>query len=165
MTESQPMDNLKLERIFARNCSVRRIGKETAERFISENHSMGWASCRYCYALVAEKSTGRTEFHPQEKSVVAVATFSSSRRIEIDGCESRSFEWIRYASLNGTRVVGGMGKLLEAFIQDKHPGDIMTYADASSSRGDAYMALGFEFEKIVEKPGIKNYKFRKRIAK
>ena len=52
------------------------------------------------------------------------------------------------------RVVGGMGKLLNAFIVERHPDDIMTYAistsvpgrpqrDGLDSEGNVFRKLGF----------------------
>jgi len=57
-----------------------------------------------------------------------------------------------------------MGKLLQAFIEDVHPDDIMTYADLSwPDGGDAYRTLGFIEEAVVERGGHKNVKYRLRI--
>ena len=86
--------------------------------------------------------------------LVAVATFSNARRWEKQGRVVSSYEWVRYASLSDTRVIGGMGKLLKAFIADRHPDDIMTYAistavagrpqrDGVDSDGNVYRKLGF----------------------
>ena len=58
----------------------------------------------------------------------------------------RSYEWVRYASLAGTRIIGGMGKVLKHFIDEQHPDDIMSYADLEWSDGAVYQALGFEAE-------------------
>ncbi len=67
--------------------------------------------------------------------LVAVATFSNARRWEKDGRTVSSYEWVRYASLPDTRVVGGMGKLLKAFIEDRRPDDVMTYAVSTAAPG------------------------------
>ncbi len=69
--------------------------------------------------------------------LVAVATFSNARRWEKQGRTVSSYEWVRYASLRDTRVVGGMGKLLKAFISDRHPDDVMTYAISTAVPGRA----------------------------
>ena len=77
------------------------------------------------------------------ETLVAVGEFSSARTMK-DG--RRSYEWVRYASEPGVRVVGGMGKVLQKFVDDVHPDDVMTYADLEWSDGGAYRALGFEPE-------------------
>ena len=61
----------------------------------------------------------------------------------MDGVRVRSFEWVRYASLPGVRVLGGMGKLLDRFVEEVGPEDVMTYADLEWSDGRAYRELGF----------------------
>ncbi len=89
--------------------------------------------------------------------LVAVATFSNARRWEKQGRIVSSYEWVRYASLRDTRVVGGMGKLLKAFISDRHPDDVMTYAISTAapgrpvragidSDGNVFRKLGFKEE-------------------
>ena len=78
-------------------------------------------------------------------TLVAVAEFSNLRNLDLDGTRSRSCQWIRYASLPGVRVEGGMGKVLQGLIKDADPDDVMTYADLEWSDGRAYRALGFEF--------------------
>lgn len=94
---------------------------------------------------------------PQFDELVAVATFSNARRWEKQGRTVCSYEWVRYASLSDTRVIGGMGKLLGAFIAERHPDDIMTYAistavpgrpqrSGSDSEGNVFRKLGFTEE-------------------
>ena len=90
----------------------------------------------------AETSDGKASIGPAE-TLVAVGEFSSARTMK-DG--RRSYEWVRYASEPGVRVVGGMGKVLQKFVDDVHPDDVMTYADLEWSDGGAYRALGFEPE-------------------
>lgn len=161
----------RLERfrsVFARKCKVLsgrenpQLAEEVRE-FLQKNHSYYNAKCRYRYAL---------EF---EGEIVAVATFSEGRpmvrklsdmlknvpkeeQMEEDGSLREdivifdSYEWVRYASLPGIRVVGGMGKLLNAFIEERYtriqpgtPMEIMTYSDTEWGNGDVYLKLGFRY--------------------
>ena len=147
-----------LRNIFARNCDIRRITKGEAAEFLAANHRMGDASCRYRYGLFVRRATGRLEADVPAGTLVAVSEFSSGRRMN-DG--TRSFEWIRYASLQGFRVQGGMGKMLDYFIQDVHPDDVMSYSDPESGDGgDVYRKLGFKSEGTVRKPNFTCEKFR-----
>ena len=142
-------------RIFARNCEVRRIGRPEANSFLGKSHSYGGASCRYCYGLyVRNGATGNGNIKPDQSLImtsanaaedypVAVAEFSNARKWIKDGREIRSYEWIRYASLPGMRISGGMGKLLKRFMDDIRPDDIMSYADMEWSDGSVYRQLGF----------------------
>lgn len=145
--------------VFARNCEVRKIDRKTADAFLDVNHIYGSASCRDCYGLFARRITGASEFSadvvlPESGELVAVACFSNARRWEKQGRVISSYEWIRYASLRDTRVVGGMGKLLNAFIEERRPDDIMTYAISTAvpgrpvregivSDGNVFRKLGF----------------------
>ena len=148
--------------LFARNCSVRRLDKASAAAFLDANHRMGSCKCRYCYGLFVDRTTGSREASVEAGSLVAVATFSSGRTMR-DG--TRSFEWIRFASLRGLRVIGGMGKLLDSFVQEHSPDDVMTYVDASDSDGSAYMELGFTREALIQRNGWSNIKLRKMFTK
>lgn len=116
--------------IFARKCEVSRLDTPQSNDFLSKYHTYGAARSKYRYGLIAEGK------------LVCVATFSSGRQMNIDR-HVESYEWVRYASLPGVRVVGGMGKLMNAFIDDVHPGEIMSYADLEWSEGMVYKSLGF----------------------
>ena len=138
--------------MYARNCEVRKIDKETAAAFLSVNHSYGDAACRYRYGLYLKRYTGKSfeaamnDNRVEPGSLVAVATFSNARKWQKGDKTIRSYEWTRYASLPGVRISGGMGKMLQAFIQDQQPDDIMSYADLEWSEGAVYEQLGFALE-------------------
>ena len=150
--------------VYARNCELRRIDKPTAAAFLEESHDYADALCRYRYGLFIKRLTGEKQYDgtapaaadsaviphcaaplPAPGTLVAVAEFSNLRNLTLDGTRSRSCQWIRYASLPGIRVEGGMGKVLGGLIKDADPDDVMTYADLEWSDGRAYRALGFEF--------------------
>ena len=147
--------------MFARNCEVRKIDKETAAGFLDKNHSYGDAACKYRYGLYLKRYTGRKSEISRLASLarndsdgnyvapgalVAVATFSNARKWVKGEKVIRSYEWTRYASLPGVRISGGMGKMLKAFVKDVQPDDIMSYADLEWSEGAVYEQLGFSLE-------------------
>jgi len=136
--------------VFARNCEVRRINKEEGRIFLDKCHSYGDASCKYRYGLFVSRLNGKTASRLREGTMVGAAEFSKARRWEKGGKMISSYEWVRYASLPQTRIVGGMGKILKAFIDDVRPDDIMTYADLEWSEGNSYGELGFRKEGIRE---------------
>lgn len=128
----------KFVSVFARKCQVVRLRsqkeKEMARRFLDENHSLSWCTCKYCYALV------QADGEVNDSEIVALASFSSALAVKrysgrdlfvetagvegihensaVDAVPFESFQWLRYASVAGVRVVGGMGRLLKAFIRD-----------------------------------------------
>ena len=153
--------------LYARNCKVQKIDKETAAAFLGQNHSYGDAACRYRYGLYLKRCTGKkaeislagaqatssmtrlallARNDSGDGILVAVATFSNARKWQKGDKRIRSYEWTRYASLPGVRISGGMGKVLKAFIKDVQPDDIMSYADLEWSEGKVYEQLGFVLE-------------------
>jgi hypothetical protein len=133
----------KSRAIFARNCEVRTIDKQTAKTFLSCNHLLGYTGASYFYALYEVKGAKSSPVISNEP--VAVAAFSSPRPMNRDGEVISSYEWVRYASRRGVRVAGGMGKLLNYFVKEQSPQEIMSYADRDWSEGDVYKKLGFKF--------------------
>ena len=123
-----------VKRVFARNCIVKEISVERAREFLDKTHVYGYAKSKYRYGL----------FRKGGDELLAVSTFSFGRPMNRDGRVLQSYEWVRYASLPDNRVVGGMGKVMERFIQDVSPDEIMSYADREWSEGKTYLKLGFE---------------------
>ena len=149
--------------VFARNCNVRRMDGPEARTFIERHHRYGWSKCRYCYGLFVEKEGRDGQFHKGD--LVAVSCFSNARKWEKDGVSIKSYEWVRYASVEGVRVSGGMGKMLNAFIEEVRPDDVMSYAEPGSvDCGQVYRTLGFESEGMVSKPGFCCEKFRLKLG-
>ena len=139
--------------IYARNCEVRRIEKDQAAAFLESNHSYGDAACRYRYGLFLKRHTGRISMMSdliESGTLVAVAEFSNARKWIKGDLTIKSYEWIRYASLPGLRISGGMGKILKQFIKEVKPDDIMSYADTEWSEGSVYEKLGFILEGVKE---------------
>ena len=147
MTQARLLAHLEIfTTAYARNCEVRRIEKVEAQQFLKENHSYGYAACRYHYGLFLKRHTGHKANHLAPGTLIAVATFSNARKWKKQDKVIRSYEWTRYASLPYLRISGGMGKVLKAFIEEVDPDDIMSYADLEWSEGNVYGSLGFVFE-------------------
>lgn len=156
------MDNL--QNIYARNCEVKRITRKAAKDFLDANHRLGGAECRYRYGLFVVRTTGRSELCLPKGTLVAVSGFSTPKHIMFDGRRVSSYEWVRYASRADIRVVGGMSKMLAAFVDEVHPDDVMSYADVSwCDAGAAYRTLGFVSEGLVKGTGFVNEKFRLKL--
>ena len=157
MMQSRVLAHLEVfDQVYARNCEIRRIDKATAAEFLAANHSYGDSSNRYRYGLFLKRHTGHIAAEGAETwkypvgTLVAVATFSNARKWIKEDKTIRSYEWIRYASLPGLRISGGMGKLMKAFIEEVQPDDIMSYADLEWSSGEVYSTLGFTEESLKE---------------
>ena len=125
----------RYRKIFARKCDIRRIDAVAAAGFLSRHHSYGTAKAKYKYGMFLDGE------------LVAVSLFSSPRTIprDIEGAQVplRSFEWVRYASLSGSRISGGMSRMLARFVEENSPDEVMTYADLEWSDGAVYARMGF----------------------
>jgi hypothetical protein len=120
------------QKFFARNCEVHKIEKKEAEYFLNEHHLLGYLSAYYKYAL------------SYNNEIIAIATFSKGRKMNRLTANKRSFELISFCCKKGVSVVGGLSKLINAFVLELEPGDIMTYVDKDWSQGNAYLKLGFK---------------------
>ncbi|MEL6534133.1 MAG: hypothetical protein AAFQ98_01915 [Bacteroidota bacterium] len=120
------------ERVHGRQTEARRIDQPMAKEFLDHNHILGGTKAKFKYGL----------FRGNE--LLAVATFSAGRTMTEAGREGRSYELIRTCNRLGTTVVGGVSKLLKAFVREQAPDDIMTYVTRDWSEGGMYEALGFE---------------------
>lgn len=118
--------------IWARDTQVRKLEKPVLDAFLEANHLMDVVSAKFKYGLY------------YKGILVAAACFSAPKTFYREEGVFRSTELVRYASLQGVNVVGGLGKLLEHCIEQQRPDDIMTYTDREWSDGEVYEKLGFE---------------------
>lgn len=125
-------------RVFARKCEVKKIDKKLAEIFLNENHLHGFKNAYYKYALI------------NNNEIVAMATFSKGRKMNRLTANERSFELVSFCCKKGISVVGGLTKLLQQFITELSPGDIMTYVDKEWSNGQSYLKIGFKLHSETE---------------
>jgi len=143
-------------RLHARHCFIERIDKPTTDNFLEINHLQGSVKAKFKYGLFLkpqyfERFGMVMEDTDKGKKLIAVATFSGGRTMkEGERKATRSYELIRFASLKGCVVVGGMDKLLKTFTIEHQPDDIMSYADRDWSDGRSYEKLGFTKIKITE---------------
>lgn len=144
-------------RLHARHCFIERIDKPMADIFLEINHLQGSVKAKFKYGLFlkpqyVERFMNTVVCGERDNNIpkintpllIALATFSGGRTMkEGERADKRSYELIRFASLKGYVVVGGMDKLMKAFSEEHQPDDIMTYADRDWSDGRSYFKLGF----------------------
>lgn len=88
-------------KIYARNCEIVDISKETMVQFLNENHSQGYASSIVNYGLI------------YKDELVQVMSFGKPRFNKF-----YSWELIRDCTKNGIEVVGGVSKLWKHFVDN-----------------------------------------------
>jgi hypothetical protein len=123
----------------ARLCTCVSSSANVALPFLQHNHLLGALNTMYYYALI------------HRNQVVAVAAFSHGRPMRRLPQGALSYELVAYTSLTDLTIVGGLSKLLNAFIHDHKPGDIMTYVDASFTNvySNAFTQLGFTLHSLT----------------
>ena len=127
-----------IRRIFARKTKVRRISAAIAMKFLEEHHLWSATKAKHNYGLFANSND------TNDGELVAVATFSTRRKVVRLGKPRRSHELLRFCSKRDTNVVGGISKLIKAFIKEKKPDDIVTVIDRDWGSGSGWSSLGFE---------------------
>lgn len=134
----------------ARVCKVRRVDQTLAIDFLNKNHLQQSSGAKIKLGLFLPKAYFRLlENVPNLSDIellVAVMTFSGSRKYYFEDKIVQSYELIRFSNLVGLNVVGGFSKMLKYFINEKKPGNIMTYVDADWSDGSNFVKLGFELK-------------------
>lgn len=117
-------------RVHGRKTTIVPVNQETANSFFNRHHLQGTAGCKYRFGLELDNE------------LLAVAGFSAKRPMNhTEGYNS--VELIRFATIDGLTVTGGLSKLIRHFVQSAHPDDVMSYADQDWSDGNGYIRLGF----------------------
>ena len=135
--------NKTKNKIFARKCLIKEINSKDKKEFLINNHLMGDSKDNIRLGLF------------YENKLCSVMTFSK-RRIAPGGNSKDidSWELNRFTFLINTSVVGGFQRLLNHFIKQYKPKNIITYADIKWSGTDykntVYYKNGFEFIKQVQ---------------
>lgn len=124
--------NINTDNIYARNTEVISISKPEAKQFLDTNHLMGFGGGKTFIGL------------RDDTELVAVAAFSKILLMKYEQPPYNSVELERYCSLQGTTVVGGLDKLIKAYLNENNVDDIITYVDKEWSDGSSYLNLGFK---------------------
>lgn len=120
------------ETVHGRKTKITVLASQTAKQFLEENHLQGFVKCETYLGLTFENR------------LVAVAGFSGTRPMKSKGAGYKSVELIRFASLGGITIAGGLSKLIKHFLTTVKVNDLMTYADRDWSIGKGYDKIGFE---------------------
>lgn len=136
--------NLHNNKLYARKLSVKQIEYSVAKEFLNLNHIQGATPGSYHYGLF------------NSDVLVAVASFTRLRKSLGQKSSSTDIELLRYSSLSGITVIGGMLKLIHQFKRDNlEYSKLISYADKrwSSKLSNIYQKSRFNL--IVD--GSPNY--------
>ena len=133
-------------RLFARKTTVKRIRASLALPFLKEHHLWSATKAKYYYGLFHNNNnkSNNNKSNNAEEELVAVASFSSRRKVVRCGIPHRSHELIRFCSRRDGNVVGGITKLIQAFVREHNPDDIVTVVDRDWGSGNGWYSLGFQ---------------------
>ena len=119
---------LPKKKIYAKQLKIYKLNYDVSKDFIQKYHLQG--NCRgqvLCVGLVDEI----------ENKIYEVMTFGKSRYNK-----SFSIELLRFCSLRGYTVVGGVSKLFKFVTNAYDLSNVITYCDASKFTGEVYNRLG-----------------------
>lgn len=122
----------KKERIFARDCIVKNVSVEEANRFLTDNHLQGYARDDIRIGLYKKNTC----------LLVAIITFAKPRYNK-----NFQYELVRLCTIKN--VVGGVQKIFKHFVDQYCPKSIVSYCDLAKFDGNIYSGLGF---KVMNKP-------------
>lgn len=116
-------------KIYARKCKIIQLSNKQKNDFLNTNHLQGMDNSKIKLGL------------QYNGELVSVMTFSKPRF-------NRNYEWelVRFCNLLNHNVIGGASKLLNYFVKNYKPKNIISYADLRYSNGNMYKKLGFKFK-------------------
>ena len=126
--------------IFARKCEMKKVARDEAAQFIDTYHFLNYTASTLNFGLFLEQE------------LLAIASFSSGRKMHRLPEYLRCFELMRFCCLPGITVAGGLTRLVKNFCIEKKAGDVMTYVDRQFSDGRAFAKAGFV--RVGETPPI-----------
>ena len=112
-------------KIYARNCIVKKLKSSELRSFCDKNHIQGYRNAKITYGL----------FYNNE--LVQMMSFSHHKKYE--------WELIRSCTKLDTQIVGGVNKLFKAFVKDEKPNQIFSYCDFNLFNGISYEKLGMQY--------------------
>lgn len=135
IVKSRLLNLLKLNKnkIYARKCILKKVTSRETKEFLIKNHIQGNVNSNIRLGL----------YYANE--LVSIMTFGNLRKSMGYCSKEGSHEMLRFCNKLNMNVIGGADKLLQYFIKEYHPKEIISYADRRWSKGDLYQKLGFNF--------------------
>ncbi len=146
--------SLSSKSIFARNCQIKVVDKNTADLFFDKTHIQGATnSVSVSFGLFC-----------QEEMVACMSFKRLGKQIFKRHQNKVQNVWLLNRFSSSIRVVGGFSKLLNYFKKIESADCIITYADLRWSNGGLYTSNGFT-EEGLSPPDYWYYKNQKRYHK
>lgn len=128
----------KNEKVHGRKAKIVELSMQQTSSFLEDNHLQGYVKAKHNYGLAVDGH------------LLGVACFSNTRPMKSKGDNYLSAELVRFATLAGYTIVGGLDKLVKHFLSKTPTNDLMTYADRDWSLGGGYNKLKFINSAVVD---------------
>lgn len=120
------------ERVFARKTKTRLLSKKECHDFYSIHHLNMPLTGAYNYGLFLNNE------------LLSAISFSRPCPIHRNGMYfKKSHVLLRFCTKINTNIIGGLSKLIQHFIKEQKPDDLMTHIDIEWSDGSGFKKLGF----------------------
>lgn len=113
------------EKIYARQCEVKRITNNEATALNNKVHLQGHRNAQVTYGLF------------YQNRLVQLMSFSHNKKYE--------WEIIRGCPGSNCCIIGGVEKLFTHFVKDYAPREVFSYCDFNKFDGRSYSAIGMKF--------------------
>jgi hypothetical protein len=147
-------------KIYARKTIIKEIDDNfLIKEFLEKNHIQGYIGSKIKLGL----------FYNDE--LVSLMLFGGLRASLGSKSKENSYELLRFCNKLDVHVIGGASKILNYFLQQYNPIEIITYADRAYSRGHLYYKLGFKYNGntkpnyyyVINKNRCNRFNFRKDV--
>lgn len=139
-------------KIGARKTAIVKIEPVDTKDFLNKHHIQGYCSAQICYSLrfsneiVAVMTFSKKRIFYGKKSKKLIEEIIDDNIIldtegEIIEHNKLEYELVRYAT--SVQIPGGASRLLNQFIKDFSPSEIISYSSNEYSSGNLYNKLGF----------------------
>lgn len=126
--------NLISNKIYARKCIIKEIDNKLYKKFLNENHIQDYALAKIRIGLF------------YENELISLISFGKKRLALGNKINKENeYELIRFCNKLNINVIGGFSKLLNYFIKNYQPNNIITYANRRFYNGNVYLKNGFSF--------------------
>jgi hypothetical protein len=148
--------NIK-NKLYARQCFVKKVDKKTSRDFLNSNHIQGDSMSSIKLGL----------FYDNE--LVSLMAFGKCRIVLNQKVNKDQYELIRFVNKIEFNVIGGASKLFSHFLKEYNPETIISYSDNAIFDGGLYKKLrfnhlcdtGLDYYWVIDKKRKHRYNFRK----
>ena len=149
----------KSSKVGARKCEIREVDNKKCKEFLNLNHIQGWCVSKYRYGLY------------YENDLLSIITFGALRKNLGQVDKPGSYELLRLCTKKNISISGGPSRLLNHFIKEIKPSELISYSKNDYSTGNVYNKLGFKdggqtepnYYWVVNNNRENRYKWRKDI--